>query len=180
MSSDLEMLAAPFYAAAVVLAVSGATKLRDPVPAAQALRTAGLRATTTSSRAIGVAEIGVAVSALVAPVRVTAIALALAYGALAAFAAFVMVRRPGTDCGCFGTSSAPVGPAHLTIDVAAALVALGIAIAPLRSTIDVLADQPFAAAPFVVLTGVLSWLVVVTMTDLTTVLRATSSSGGAG
>ena len=157
MSSDLEILAAPFYAAAVVLAVSGATKLRDPSPAAQALRTAGLRATATTTRAIGVGELAVGIAALVAPVRVTAVALAVAYGALFGFAAFVSARRPGTDCGCFGTTSAPVGRAHLTIDV--------------------LADQPFGAAPFVVLTGVLSWLVVVTMTDLTTVLRATSSSG---
>lgn len=178
MSSDLEILAAPFLATAAVLAVSGAAKLRDPRPAARVLHDAGLRESTASARAIGVVEVTVGVAALLAPVRVSAIALAAAYGALTVFAVHVRRRRPGADCGCFGSSSAPVGPAHVAVDVGAALVASAVAAAPIGSTAGLLADQPLAGVPFVALTGVLAWLLVVTMTDLTALQRAVRTTGG--
>ncbi|HEX5615926.1 MAG TPA: MauE/DoxX family redox-associated membrane protein [Acidimicrobiia bacterium] len=180
MSSDLEILAAPFLAAAAVLAVSGATKLRNPAPASVAMRSVGLGGSTTTARALGAIELVVGVAALVAPVRATALLLAVAYAGLAAFAVLVLRTRPGADCGCFGATSAPVGVAHVALDAAAALVALGVAVDPLGSTADLLADQPVAGVPFVVLTGLLAWLVVVTMTDLTALLRTVRTRGGAG
>jgi hypothetical protein len=93
------------------------------------------------------------------------------------FAAYLLRREPDTDCGCFGTPSAPVGAAHLIVDGAAAVVAAAVAVDPFGSLTDVLGAQPLAGVPFAALTALLAWLTVVTMTDLTTLLRVARAGG---
>jgi hypothetical protein len=172
MPPDPGILAAPFAAASTVLAYSGLTKLARPAPAARTLALVGLPSGRGAVRALGLVELMVGAVALVTAQRVAAVALALVYGALAAFAVSLLRRAPDADCGCFGASSAPVGAAHVVVDVVAAAVALVVAIAPFGSLADVLADQPLAGVPFAVLTALLAWLTVVTMTDLTALARA--------
>jgi hypothetical protein len=177
MTSDLGVLAAPFFAASAVLAWSGGTKLARPTPAAQTMHRVGLPASLGAARALGATELAIGVAALLSAHRVAALALAAVYLALGVFAAYLLRREADAECGCFGTSSAPVGTAHLIVDGAAAAVAVAVAVDPFGSLTDVLGAQPLAGLPFAALTALLAWLTVVTMTDLTTLLRVARAGG---
>jgi hypothetical protein len=139
----------PFLAVCVVLAVAGLGKIRDPRPSATAVRAASLPASPSMVRALGVAEVAIAVAgaALGGPF---AAAVAVVYLALGAVALALVRRAPPTPCGCLGTSAAPATSLHVGVDLAAAAVAVAAAVSASRP-LDAVADQPLGGAPFVVL-----------------------------
>ncbi len=157
----MDLLAGPYYAAALLVAGAGAAKLARPDAAYRAVRAAGLPATRTLVRGLGAVEIGVAGAAL-AGARTGAMLLAASYLLFAGYAAFA--GRRSAACGCFGEAGAPLGRLHVVVDLALAAVAAAVALAPLPGLAGLLAAQPVAGAPFALAVVVVAALLYVTLT----------------
>lgn len=122
-------------AIAVLLLAAGLGKVRAPAPASAMLRRAlpvagRPLARRSSVRAGGVVEVVIGAFALAGGTRAAVLLLALAYLVFAAISLRLLVLdrgggAPRTSCGCFGQVDAPVGWAHVGLNVAA----LGIAVA---------------------------------------------------
>jgi hypothetical protein len=125
----MNVVAAPYLAASLLLIVAGVAKALDPLSLVRALRAAGLnvRAPLLAHwvRALAVGEAVIGAVAVVAPGRVPAVAVALSY---AGFTAFVLrALRSGSplaSCGCFGQADTPPTPTHAAVTGVLALVAL--------------------------------------------------------
>jgi len=124
-------LVVPYAAAAVLLAVAGVPKVRDPGDLVRAVRSVGMPFGRASVRAFAVAEVAVAVAALVAPGRLTALLLAAMYAGFTAFVGLAL-RRGGvlSSCGCFGRADTPPTRAHALVTGAAGVVGLLVATDP--------------------------------------------------
>lgn len=158
-------LVVPFAAAAVLLGVAGAPKVRDPGDLVRAVRSVGMPFGRGTVRAFAVGEVVVAVAALAVPSRLTAALLALTY---AGFTAFVVaaLRRGGvlSSCGCFGKADTPPTWAHAAVTGTASVVGLLVAIDPPgASPWSALADSGALAVvgfvALVALVGFLAWQV---------------------
>lgn len=158
------VLAAAHLALGLLL-VAGVAKAVSPGGTAEAFvalgldRVVGLRTAAARlrlARLLGVAEVmmsGVAATSATAGVFVAAAVLHVAF-------AVVVVRLGGLGpagqagaCGCFGSSTAPVGRAHVVYDVAAAGSLAAVAASP-RSLVDELAAQAWSGGPYLVLLAV--------------------------
>ena len=118
-----EALHVPLVAASLLLLWAGFAKIRDPYPLHRALRAASLPSHPIGARALGGAEVVVSVLTLASATPVGLAAMAVLYGAFAAFVLYAIARRlPIDSCGCFGANDSSPGPAHVAIDVAAATV----------------------------------------------------------
>lgn len=124
-------------AAALLLAVSGAAKVRHPGPAAAMLvrllhRPARDRAgAALLVRGTGLGELAVGLALVVTGSRVAAVLLAAAYAGFAAVAVLLLRTGAGrTSCGCFGAADSPIGPAHLVLTAAGAAAGVAAAIHP--------------------------------------------------
>lgn len=164
-------------AAALVLVLAAVPKLLDPaggrtavgrarVPLARLLGSAwGVRATA-------VAELLVVLSVVLVGGRVAAAAVAVTFLALAAFAWRLAAVAPGSGCGCFGSSTTPVSSWHVGTDLALAAAGLAALVAPGRSLVAELAEQPLLGAPLLLLVALLASACVLLMTTLPAVLQA--------
>jgi hypothetical protein len=179
-------LTGPYAALALLVAVAGVVKARRPASTVGALRSAGLRATSSLVRVGAVAEILLAAAAIIRGGRVPAALLAASF---IGFFAFVVVglRRGGVvdSCGCFGAADTPPTAGHLVVTAAAAVVALVVAVKPGPAPLGVLAGSPGAGVPLAVLIGLVTWLGYLTLTDLAKVSAAIGptsrrSESGAG
>jgi hypothetical protein len=148
------VLAGPFAIITVVLALGGALKTIDPVPTSNALRSLRVPLAPGLVRVGGAFELIVAVAALVTGEAAPAVVVALSYAAFAAVVVLALVaHRPISSCGCFGKVDTPPSWIHVAIDIAAAGVAAAAAFAETTEIAlpDVLAKQPLAGVPFVLL-----------------------------
>ena len=103
------------------------------------------------------------------------VAVAAIYGALALAAWRLLVRAPGTACGCLGASDTPVTATHVVVNVAAALVA-GLAAAT-PSPFSAVESGVWSRVAFVVLVGCCAWLVT-SVLDALPALNAVAREGG--
>ena len=169
---NLPRVSGGLHALALLLLVAAGAKLGWPERAAEALHQAGLPGSRTLVRLLAAAE--ALVAGLVLVVGGFGPALALA-GLHLAFAAFVVrLRRRGgaPSCGCFGAEDAPVERLHVVVNLACAgLAALGAASGadPLAAT---LADQPALGLPYLLLVGVATEALLLTLTGLPRLLAA--------
>lgn len=167
--ASLSPALAPLLVAAAVLASAGVAKLRRPAPTGLALARAGLPGSDPVVRAIGGAEVAVAVLAALVG-GPTGFLVVAAYLAFAAFSAsqVARARRGGeaADCGCFGDSSAPVGPLHVGVNLALAAGAAWAAVVGSEGLVSALADDPGAAALTALLVVVAAAGVQALLTDL--------------
>ncbi|MFN2521904.1 MAG: MauE/DoxX family redox-associated membrane protein, partial [Mycobacteriales bacterium] len=149
----MDVVAAPYLAAALLLVVAGVAKALDPLSLVRALRATGLtvRAPLLARwvRAFAVVEAAVGAAAVVVPGRAVAIAVALSY---AGFTAFVLrALRSGSSlasCGCFGPNDTPPTRTHAAVTAVLSLLTLAAATDP---------GVSYGAALFFV-TGVLAYL----------------------
>ena len=127
------VLAAPFAAVAGLLALAGALKL---------LRR-GEQLGGTATRAGALLELALGVAAVVAPGRLLAALVALAFAAFAGYS-LRLAATGGADCGCFGAGETDerVGPGHVALDLAACAVAAAAAVEPPRALASLVADAP--------------------------------------
>ena len=153
----MSVLAGPFSIAAVLLAAGGAAKAVRPRDTAQALSAVGLTfprvfPARVAVRLGGAIEAAIGVAALLVGGPILCALVAVSY---AAFAAFVVVAlrtgAPISSCGCFGKVDTPPSVVHVVLDAGFAGVAAGAAFTGGVALPDVLADQPLAGVPFVLL-----------------------------
>lgn len=117
-------------AAALLLVLAGAVKLREPAAAASFLGALGLPASRLLVGGGAVAEIAAGASALVWP-RPAAAAIALLYGLFAVLVTLQLRRGISVSCGCFGARTIPPSRVHLWLDLLClAIACLSIAVPP--------------------------------------------------
>jgi uncharacterized membrane protein YphA (DoxX/SURF4 family) len=156
----MDLLTGAFQILAVVVIVGGAAKLVSPGAFRATLRSLGVPGGVVAARLAGLVEIGLGGAALVLGGRAWAAALAALYGVFTIVV--VVARRKGAEsCGCFGSVAAPPSTLHVVIDAASTVVAAAAAIVGVPGLVDVLADQPLAGVPYLVLIAVGAWVIVV-------------------
>ena len=149
-----------------LLVVAGTAKLVTPSGTAQALSAARLPASPLLVRTLGMAEIAVGVATIIVGGWVLPAAVALFY---AGFSGFIATRLRAGDtagCGCFGATATPLTSGHLVFDVAATVVAVLFVVDPAPSLSTVLADQPWAGIPYLMLVALGVTLSVAVLTVL--------------
>lgn len=170
---------APLAICALVIGAAGIAKLARPASTAQALREARLpglaSAGTPVAQTIGVAEIMLAVSALVWGNRLTTAGIVTAQLLFAAFALRLLVRRgAAASCGCFGASQAPVHGMHVALNVVLAAVAAAGLARPPGTFANAVAQRPLDGIALVACTLLGAWVVVLAFTALPELLAQTA------
>jgi hypothetical protein len=123
-----QSLAVPFFATAVVLALSGLAKLRQPGPLVRMFASTGIPVGPAAVRALSLGELGLGAVCLAAPTRIAAFALGSLYAGFAAFLAWLLVRRiEVSSCGCSGKEDVPPSWIHVGLNLAAAAAAMAAA-----------------------------------------------------
>jgi hypothetical protein len=125
----MDVVAAPYLAAALLLVVAGVAKALDPLSLVRALRSAGLavRAPLLMRlvRVAAVGEAAIGAVAIVSPSRTAALAVAASY---AGFTLFVLqalrTGSPLASCGCFGKADTPPSRLHALVTGALAVVSV--------------------------------------------------------
>ena len=156
-----EWFVVPFFTAALVLAWSGAAKLRRPGQLVRALGAVGLPARPGSVRLIASAELGLGTLGLIRPTAAVAVGVGLAYLGFAGFLSFLLVERPAIGtCGCAGDRDVPPSWLHVALDVAAAGSALGFAAIGRSSEgiVGIAARLPLRGVTFLVGVSLLGYL----------------------
>jgi hypothetical protein len=155
------------HAAAGLVLLAGIAKIRRPGATSEALALTRVPASSGLVRALGTAEIALALGVLTLGGRWSFAMLALAY------LGFIVVaerqRRAGRGCGCFGTSTGRVGPLHLAVDAVAAAAAASAAWAAAPGVIGILPSNPISAIAtlgLVVLVVVLGQLTLTALPEL--------------
>lgn len=171
----MDVLAGPFAAFAVLLAIAGGAKAARPLSTVRALRSVGLPSSSSLVRLVGAGEALLGVVALLIAGPVPAGLVALSYAGFAAFVWHARARGGAvSSCGCFGTPDSPPTAAHLVVNVAAALIAAAAAAWPARSPLGELGRSPGAGVPLVALvlvTAGLAYLALAEWPRLVAVLR---------
>jgi hypothetical protein len=125
----MDVLQFPFTSAALLLAIAGVQKWRDPGPVSGALRLAHLPHGTVSVRAFATVELVVAFVALTVHHEIAALSLAALYTGFASFVVWALARGlPIESCGCFGRADARPSPGHVVLDATLAATAVLVAI----------------------------------------------------
>jgi hypothetical protein len=169
----VSLLAGPFAIACALLAIGGALKAAQPLDTANALRATRLPSAPRLVRAGGAMEAVVAIAALVTGWWVLALLVAASYFAFALFV--IEARRAGkplSSCGCFGKVDTPPTSVHIVIDLTVAAVAAAVAFSADVALPDVLADQPLAGLPFMLLVLIGVYLVFLAFTALPKTMAA--------
>jgi hypothetical protein len=118
-----------FYAAAVLLVLTGGFKVWRPEPTERVLAAVGVgRSSRAAARVLGAAEIVAGGVGLSSPHPVGGILVAATYGGFALFLVFLVAFRPSVrSCGCTGRQDTPPSLVHAGLDVGAA--SLGVMVA---------------------------------------------------
>jgi hypothetical protein len=172
------LLAGPFLAAGVLLVAAGVPKLADPMPLVRAVRQAGLPAGRTSIRLVALAETAVGLYAVVAPGRVSALLVALAYLVFTAFVARALSRGGVLgSCGCFGKPDTPPTRTHLVVTGAVVAVATAVAVDPPVRPWTTVGPTGLTALAFAGVLAFLAWMVLAVLPGLSPkVIRAAATS----
>ena len=176
----MRLVAGPFAAFALLLAIAGTAKAFKPLPTTRALRQAGLPSDPRLVRLLGAGEAVLAVVALLVAGPIPATLIALSYASFAAFIGYAKARGIAiSSCGCFGKPDTPPTTAHLLVNAGAAAVALIAAAGPGRSPLGQLARSPGAGVPLamlILLTAALGYLALAEWPRLAAILRPQAAS----
>lgn len=136
------------YSLALLLVLSGATKLRKPAATVVSLRILLPRRLPGVSpvRLIGSIEIATGICAIVVGGRLGAALITGAYLVLAAVS--WRLAGNGADCGCFGAVRSPMTRTHVVVNVAFTVTAAASLIDPPWALQPILAGQPWAGLPY--------------------------------
>ncbi|TMK86626.1 MAG: hypothetical protein E6G44_02755 [Actinobacteria bacterium] len=155
------VLAVPFWAAALALAISGLSKLNRPGPLVRMLAAADLPASPGAVRSLAAGELVLGSVALMAPSRWAALTLATAYLCFAAFLWAVLAWRIEVpSCGCAGERDLPPSPLHVGLDlVAGASGIVAAATGPSFGGVpSAMRTMPLAGLPLVAGVVLIVWL----------------------
>lgn len=172
--------AGPFMIASVLLALGGAFKAASPGDTANALRGVGLPGSPLLVRFGGGLEVAIALAAIATGGRLAAGLVVISYLGFTAFVAVALARGvPIATCGCFGKADTPPSAVHLAVNLGAAAAAIAVVIDPGVALADVVADQPLAGVPFLVLVGTGVYLTYMALTALPRLLVAVRAARSA-
>lgn len=162
----MQPLLVPYLAACLLLLAAGAGKLRSPAGASQALRTQRLPSSPVLVRALGLAEVALAVAALL-EVPGTPVLVALAYAGFTAFVGAALLRGgPLSSCGCFGEPDLPPTPLHVVVTGLLAACAAAVAAGPAAGLPSLGDDGALVAVGAAASAGLLAWLAVLVLSAL--------------
>lgn len=149
----MTVLDACYWVCALVLVVSGASKLTGGDSVRDTLSRLGLPAPPHAGRLVGGGEVLVGAAALMAPpgevASVVAVLVALVYAVFAVVVVSAM-RAGLEDCGCIGVRPTAPGAGHVVLDAAASLVAIAAAVA---TPVDLVGGLSGLSTPWAVLVG---------------------------
>ena len=128
---------------AAVLVVAGARKLVAPAATAAALHGARLPSNQWLVRLLGLAEMAIGATAMLAGGVLGTGLLGLTYAAFAVFT--VRQSRAGQGCGCFGEADAPATNLHVALNVVGAGLAGLATLWPSDSLLAVLGPEVLPA-----------------------------------
>lgn len=119
-------------AAAVLLVLSGAAKLRHPAASAGTVAFVLRRPSRTVPlvRVLAVAELAVGVAFLARGGWLLAGLVALAFAGFAVVSVVLLAADRRSPCGCFGRSDAPISRAHVLTNVICCGAGIGVALRP--------------------------------------------------
>jgi len=144
-----------------LLILTGLAKLRRPGDTSRAIAALGLPNHRATGFMIGVAEIGVGVTALMTGGTVSLLAQGALYALFALWIVIALARDlPIASCGCLGTDDTPPYWGHLILDIAAAGLSLT---AAFTLSTPVFAGSTLEVVATALLIGIgafLSWLVI--------------------
>lgn len=173
----MDILAGPFYAVGLLLALAGGFKAVRPLPTVGALRAVRARASPALVRLLGAGEVVVGLGAAITAWAPLAAMVAVAYAGFAGFVAAALRRgTPLQSCGCFGTDDLPPTRIHLAVNIGCCLVAGAATVTRVDGLPAVVADQPWAGVPFLVLVAVTVWFLYLLLTLLPAVGRPSSAA----
>jgi hypothetical protein len=138
----MDALQVLFTSAALLLAIAGVQKLRDPYPLCRALRLAKLPDAIGSVRALAAFEIAAAIGAVTVHHRIVPLVVAALYVTFASFVTSALARGlPIESCGCFGRADAKPSAAHVALDAFAAAIAVLVAVDDVEPVRMLLSDD---------------------------------------
>lgn len=168
----MEVLTGLLAIVAVVLAVSGVLKVTDPSSTHALLDALHVPRVPGAVHVLGAVELVVGVAVLSVGGRLASAATALLFVLFAVLSELARRRAPGVSCGCFGRYSTAPTALHVGVDLTAALVAITATVLDPPPLGDVVADQPLAGVPFLLLVLIGAALVMVITTALADTLEA--------
>lgn len=149
----MTVLDACYWVCALVLVVSGASKLTGGDSVRDTLSQLGLPAPRHVGRLVGVGEVLLGAAALMASpgavASLVAVALAVVY-AVFAVVVIAAVRAGLSDCGCVGVRSRAPDVGHVVFNLAACGVAVAAAV---TTPVDLVGGLSELSVPLAVLTG---------------------------
>jgi hypothetical protein len=168
----------PVTAVMVVLLIAGTQKLLDPSPTSGALRAAGLPASGTLVRLLGLVEAGTAIFFLVVGGPVPAAMGSLLYAGFAWFVINALVRDlPISSCGCLGATETPPTMIHVVMNLGA-LGLLGAAvIIPVAPMGGVVGQELNVVIPYVLFTGATVYMLYAILAVLPLITRRARATG---
>lgn len=139
----MDVLQVPFTSAALLLAIAGVQKLRDPDSLSRALRLARLPSGANVVRCLAAIEVVAAIGATVVHHRLVPLVVAALYLSFAVFVTSALARGlPIESCGCFGRADARPSAAHVALDAFAATIAVFVSIDDVEPVRALIADHP--------------------------------------
>jgi hypothetical protein len=172
----MSAVAGPVFAASLLLAFAGATKLRRPRPTVEALRAAGFPAPLVVGRVVGAVELVAAAWCLATGSAAACGLVALSYLAFAGFSARLL-STGGASCGCFGQDDTPASVTHVGVNTALGALAAVAVLDPPGGLIDVMGDQPLAGVPLILFVVLGAWASYLALTLLPELSRAMAGAG---
>lgn len=152
-------VAPALYAAALLLALAGLVKVRDPMPTAHVLATSGLPHRVWLVRFLGLFELLIGIGSLGVARWEVRISLGVLYSLFGGFLGYVLIKRvPLTTCGCAGREQTPPSWLHVVLNVGAAMVAALAAQSGTAGIRTLILHLRFAAGPFLLGTLMLAYL----------------------
>lgn len=146
-----DYLAGPFFAAAGLLLVAGAAKLRRPDHTSSALAAAALPSRLIFVRGLGAAEVVIGGACLVAPGMASALALFGMYLIFAGFLTHLIAKKvAAASCGCLGRRETPPSRLHIALNLVGCAVGLVVAFTGLPGIFPLAARLPFSGVSFLV------------------------------
>jgi len=156
---------------AVLLVLSGGSKVRDPEPTRGALRAARLPSSRGVVLGLSGGEIVVGSAALGLTSPVIPVLVGLLYLGFAGFVAYALIRRlPIQSCGCFGKSDTPPEWLHVVVNLSAVVTAVIVATRGGADLVGTLADQPGAGVPYLGFTSIGAFLLALVLSELPAVI----------
>lgn len=151
-----------------ILALGGLAKVASPSPARVAIRAMGVNSPLWLVRALGAAEVALAVAAAVKGGEILPIVVGMAYLAFAAVVVVIIRGGTAASCGCFGSSATPPSILHVAVNLTSAAVAFGsTGMSGLRTTLQ---NQAGSGLPLVLLVVVGTYALFLLLTALPVVL----------